>query len=102
MDVIVLPTYREGLRMVPLEAAAMELPVVATRIPGCTDAVVDGVTGTLVPVHDAAALTEAIRKYLECPELRTRHGRAGRERILRDFRPEDMWREYIRICGTAA
>ena len=93
MDVLVLPTYREGLPMVLLEAAAMELPVVATRIPGCTDAVIDGVTGILVPVRDAGALTEAVRKYLECPELRTRHGRAGRERVLCDFRPEDMWRE---------
>lgn len=93
MDVLVLPTYREGLPVVPLEAAAMELPVVATRIPGCIEAVVDGVTGTLVPVHDAGELTEAIRKYLECPELRRRHGRAGRERVLRDFRPEDIWRE---------
>ena len=93
MDVVVLPTYREGLPVVPLEAAAMELPVVATRIPGCTDAVIDGVTGTLVPVHDAGALTEAIQRYLECPELRTKHGRAGRERILSDFRPQDMWQE---------
>ncbi len=93
MDVVILPTYREGLPVVPLEAAAMELPVVATRIPGCTDAVMDGVTGTLVPVHDAGGLTEAVRKYLECPELRTRHGRAGRGRILRDFHPEDVWRE---------
>ena len=93
MDVVVLPTYREGLGMVLLEAAAMELPVVATRVPGCTDAVIDGVTGTLVPVRDSDSLTEAIRRYLECPELRTKHGRAGRERILRDFRPGDMWRE---------
>jgi glycosyltransferase involved in cell wall biosynthesis len=95
MDVVVLPTYREGLPVVPLEAAAMELPVVATMIPGCIDAVADGVTGALVPVRDAGALMEAIRKYLECPELRTRHGRAGRERVLRDFRPEDMWREIF-------
>src|SRR5262249_8583139 len=48
MDVAVLPTYREGFGIVAIEAAAMELPVVATRIPGCVDAVEDGVTGTLV------------------------------------------------------
>lgn len=96
MDVIALPTYREGLGMVLLEAAAMELPVVATRIPGCIDAVIDGATGILVPVRDAGALTEAILKYLECPELRTRHGKAGRERILSDFCPEDMWQEVYK------
>ena len=49
MDVVVLPTYREGFPVVPMEAAAMELPVVATEVPGCVDAVQDSVTGTLVP-----------------------------------------------------
>jgi glycosyltransferase involved in cell wall biosynthesis len=90
-DVVVLPTYREGLPVVPLEAAAMAVPVVATRIPGCVDAVQDGVTGALVPVHDAAALADAIAAYVRDPELRRRHGRAARERVLRDFRPAAMW-----------
>lgn len=58
------PTYREGLPYVPLEAAAMEVPVVASRVPGCTEAVADGVTGTLVPARDAGALAEALRRYL--------------------------------------
>ncbi|HEX3159225.1 MAG TPA: glycosyltransferase family 4 protein, partial [Gemmatimonadaceae bacterium] len=49
MDLVALPTYREGFPNVPLEAAAMALPVVATRVPGCVDAVADGATGTLVP-----------------------------------------------------
>jgi glycosyltransferase involved in cell wall biosynthesis len=93
MDVVVLPTYREGFPIVPIEAAAMELPVVATEVPGCVDAVQDSVTGTLVPPRDAAALTEAIRLYLLDPELRRRHGRAGRERVLREFRQEDIWEE---------
>src|SRR5260370_42613531 len=44
MDVVVLPSYREGLPVVPLEAAAMALPVAATRIPGSRDAVEHGVT----------------------------------------------------------
>ncbi len=101
MDVVVLPTYREGLPNVPLEAAAMSRPVVATRIPGCIDAVVDGETGTLVPPRDEGALAEAIRRYLHDPELRRRHGLAGRERVLRDFRQEVMWeamyQEYVRL-----
>lgn len=92
MDILVLPTYREGLPYVPLEAAAMELPVIATRITGCVDAVVDGTTGLLVPPRDVPALTHAIRTLLQDPELRKKMGQAGRERILRDFRPEDIWR----------
>lgn len=101
MDVVVLPTYREGFPVVPMEAAAMELPVVATSVPGCVDSVRNGVTGILVPPYDAAALTEAIRGYLLDPALRHRHGRAGRERMLQEFRQEDVWEalytEYKRL-----
>lgn len=101
MDVVCLPTYREGFPNVPLEAAAMGLPVVATNIPGCVDAVVDGVTGTLVPPRDAGALADALMAYIRNPGLRRRHGLAGRERVLRDFRPEDIWealyQEYVRL-----
>jgi glycosyltransferase involved in cell wall biosynthesis len=93
MDVVVMPTYREGFGQVAIEAAAMELPMIATEVPGCVDAVQDGVTGTLVPPHDAAALADAIRGYLLDPDLRRRHGLAGRERVLREFRPEDIWEE---------
>jgi glycosyltransferase involved in cell wall biosynthesis len=101
MDMVTLPTYREGFPNVPLEAAAMELPVVATRVAGCIDAVVDGITGTLVPPRDAAALAVALRKYASDPALRRRQGMAGRERALRDFAPELIWQalyqEYDRL-----
>jgi lipopolysaccharide/colanic/teichoic acid biosynthesis glycosyltransferase/glycosyltransferase involved in cell wall biosynthesis len=106
MDVVVLPTYREGFPVVPLEAAAMELPVVATRIPGCVEAVQDGVAGTLVPVRDAAALANALRAYLREPRLRLEHGLAGRARIGRFFQPEQMgealYQEYRRLLAHSA
>lgn len=91
MNVLILPTYREGFPNAPLEAAAMSLPVVATDVPGCVDAVQDGVTGTLVPARNADALTKAIEMYLNDSELRTQHGSAGRKRVLRDFQPEMIW-----------
>lgn len=101
MDLLALPTYREGFPNVPLEAAAMSLPVVATRIPGCVDAVEDGVTGTLVPVRDADELAFAIHQYLEDPAMRLNHGVAGRARVLREFRQEVIWEamyeEYSRL-----
>ena len=100
-DVCVLPTYREGLPATLLEAAAMEVPVVATRIPSCVDAVVDGVTGMLVRPRDAGALAHAVAAYLINPELRRRHGRAARQRILDEFRPDVIWQslygEYARL-----
>jgi len=103
MDLVVLPTYREGFGLVAIEAAAMELPVVATRIPGCVDAVQDGITGTLVPVRDGLALAVACRRYLRDSELGLRHGQAGRQRVLRDFQPEALWeamfQEYVRLLS---
>ncbi|MBS3909310.1 MAG: sugar transferase [Actinobacteria bacterium] len=101
MDVLALPSYREGFPVVPMEAAAMAVPVVATRVPGCIDAVQDNVTGALVPAYDAAALREAIARYLQDPELRRAHGQAGRMRVERDFQPEVIWEalyaEYGRL-----
>ena len=86
LDLLLLPTYREGFGTVLLEAAAMEIPVVATRITGCVDAVRDGETGTLVPARNAEALTSAVRAYLRDPELRRLHGLRGRQRVLARLR----------------
>lgn len=103
LDLVVLPTYREGFPASLLEASAMELPVIATRIPGCVDAVRDGETGLLVPVRDAEALTAAIRAYLDDPILRRQHGANGRHRALRDFDPESLrkalFQEYLRLLA---
>lgn len=93
VELLVNPSYREGFNVALLEAAAMGLPVVASRVPGCADPVVEGVTGTLVPVREATALAQAIENYLLDPALREQHGRAGRERILRDFQPKQIWQE---------
>jgi lipopolysaccharide/colanic/teichoic acid biosynthesis glycosyltransferase/glycosyltransferase involved in cell wall biosynthesis len=103
-DLLLLPTYREGFGNVVIEASAMALPVVATRVPGCIDSVEDGVTGVLVHARDAASLAGAIRAYLLSPALRLAHGQAGRERVLRDFRPEPIRRqsleEYRHLLGV--
>lgn len=88
MDVLALPTYREGFPNVPMEAASMAIPVVATRVVGCVDAIEDGITGTLVPPQDAWALELALEAYLKSPGRGERHGRAARERALADFQPE--------------
>jgi len=99
-DVMALPTYREGVPNVLLEAASMQVPVVATEIPGCVEAVKDGITGKLVPVKEVDALADAIATYLDSGEMRELHGKAGRERMLADFQQERIWEsiynEYLR------
>ncbi|MCP4189835.1 MAG: glycosyltransferase family 4 protein [Planctomycetaceae bacterium] len=91
MDLFTLPSYREGLPTVLLEAAAMRLPVVATRVTGCVDAVVEGHTGLLVSRGNVDQLANAIRRYVRDPELRRRHGLAARARIVNDFQPLAVW-----------
>jgi len=88
IDVLVLPTWREGFPTVPLEAAAMAIPVVATTATGCVDAIDDGVTGTLVPVRDARVLAAATERYLRDPDLRAAHGAAGATRVRNLFSRE--------------
>ena len=85
MDVVVLPSYREGLPTVLMEAAAMGRPVVATDIRGCHDVVVDGETGLLVPVGDVEALTTAVLRLLRDGGLGQRMGAAARGRAEERF-----------------
>jgi glycosyltransferase involved in cell wall biosynthesis len=94
MDVLAFPSHREGLPTVAIEAAAMEVPVVGFRATGVVDAVDDGVTGTLVPPGDVDAFAAAVVRYLDHPQLRHEHGMAGRQRVLKRFRPERIWQAW--------
>ena len=95
MDIFTLPSHREGLPNVILEASAMGLPVISTFASGCKDAVRDSKTGVLVPVDNAHSIAQAIRLYLDSPELVKEHGRNGREFVLSDYRPEDIWQSQL-------
>src|SRR5262249_13876117 len=79
MDVFVRAPHREGFPRAAMEAAAMGLPVVATDVRGCREVVDDGVTGSLVPVDDPAALVEALWA-LQDPGRRGALGAAARMR----------------------
>lgn len=85
LDVLVLPTYREGLPQVLLEAAAMQVPVVTTRVTGCIDAVIHETTGLLVPARAPEQLAHAVLSLLNDPVRREHMGARARERALRDF-----------------
>jgi glycosyltransferase involved in cell wall biosynthesis len=103
MDIMVLPTYREGFPVTPLEAAAMELPVVATWVDGCSEAVADGVTGLLVPSRNSSVLAAKIQSLLQNPGVRKAMGAAGRRRVLTSFNPNAIWeslyQEYASLLG---
>jgi len=84
-DVLLHSSLSEGVPTVVLEAMACELPVVVTDVGGVREAVTDGVKGLLVPPRDPAALADALERLWLDPDLRARLGRAGRERVLREF-----------------
>jgi glycosyltransferase involved in cell wall biosynthesis len=84
-DICVLPTFREGLPQVALEAGAMEVPLLATRVPGVVNAVAHGKTGLLVPPRDAKALASSARLLIENAALRRRLGQAGRRFVAERF-----------------
>lgn len=96
-DVLVLPSKFEGTANVLLEAMMRARPVVATRIPGNTEVVVDGQTGILVPVKSPLELARGIRQLLADPESAAEMGRKGRERVLSEFSIETMIANYRRL-----
>lgn len=78
-NIVALPSYREGLPRVLVEAAACARAVVTTDVPGCRDAIIPDVTGLLVSVRDSQALADALQRLIEQSELRAAMGQAGRQ-----------------------
>ena len=96
-DVFVLPSRFEGFPLAIVEAMRASLPVVATSVGSVGEAVVDGVTGRLVPPDDPAALACALRQLIDDPDTRVRLGHAGRKRAEELFSLETMTRAYVRL-----
>lgn len=85
-DCIVLPSYREGMPRVIMEAMSMERPVITTDTAGCRETVDNNVSGYLVPLRNASTLAQAMMSFIHLdPEARASMGRAGREKVLREF-----------------
>lgn len=85
VDVVALPSYREGLPRGLIEAAAAGLAVVTTDVPGCREVVSDGIDGLLVPAKDAIALARAIATLQDDPRLRKQLGAAARSKAMAEF-----------------
>lgn len=96
-NMVVLPSYREGLPKVLIEAAACARAVVTTDVPGCRDAIEAERTGLLVPVRDASALADAIQRLLESPDLCRQMGEAGRMLAERTFTIEQVIDAHLAV-----
>jgi len=101
MDVVVLPSYREGFPAVALEAAAAGKPIVATRVTGTQDAVLDRETGLLAPARNSGSLAGAIGTLLSDKARAKRMGLAARRRVVSEFPSERVWEGLLAIYQKA-
>lgn len=97
LDLLMAPSLREGFGLAVLEAMALGIPVIATRVGGLSELVAEGETGLLVPPADPPALAAALHRMLEDPALRRRLGEAGRARARRDFTIGRMAEETLAV-----
>lgn len=84
-DILCIPSYREGFGTVVIEAAAMGVPAVGTRIYGLSDAIIDGETGLLVEPKNVAELTDALLRLISDEELRKQLGKNAKQRAINEF-----------------
>jgi len=95
-DCVVLPSYREGLSRVLLEAASMEKSIITTDVPGCKDVVDHGVNGFLCKVKDSQSLANAMIDMIELPlEKRKAMGKKSREKVVNEFHEDILISKYI-------
>jgi sugar transferase (PEP-CTERM/EpsH1 system associated) len=97
MSIFVLPSRNEGISNTILEAMATGLPVVATRVGGSPEIVLDGITGVLINDDDVSGMVSALSMYIEDREMRRRHGMAARERVQANFSLGAMVARYLDV-----
>ena len=101
-DFFVLASHYEGFPLTTLEAMRAGLPAIVTDAGGAAEAVVDGVTGYIVPRGDVDALRERIHTLVDHPELRASMGEAARERYLTNFKFDRMYDATLALYQEAA
>ncbi|WP_425084702.1 glycosyltransferase family 4 protein [Ruegeria profundi] len=99
-DVLVLPSFAEGVPVTLMEAMASGLPVLATRVGGISELVEDGVSGYLVPPGNADALTARLRDLLSDADLRARMGQEGRAKVTAEFNQKTEASRLAKLINT--
>lgn len=96
-NLVVLPSYREGLPKILIEAAACGRAVITTDVPGCRDAIEVNQTGLLVPVRDTHSLAAAMKRLIENAEYRQQLGTAGRALAEQEFTIEHVVAVHLQV-----
>ena len=98
--IICLPSYREGLPKVLIEAAALEKPIVTTDVPGCREIVINERNGLLVPVRDSKNLSLALKKLIENKDMQKEMGIEGRKLVVKNFTSKDFIFRSMNVYET--
>ena len=85
VDLVVLPSWREGLSRTLIESASMEIPIITTNVSGCNDIVDHGINGILVPKKDIESLSLAMEFILKNPKFAKKLGIAARKKVINQF-----------------
>jgi len=104
-DVLCLPSYREGFGSIVIDAAAMGVPAIGSRIPGLTDSIVENETGLLFPAGDVEALVKHMSRLIESPALRQQMGDRARTRVDAFFTADQLYlalKEFYMACAVAS
>ena len=96
-DIVILPSWREGLSKSLLEAASMSLPIITTDAPGCVDLIEDKHSGFIVPVRNKDKLKSAIKKYIENPKLAIKFGGNARKKIAKEYTLQKINNKILKI-----
>ena len=96
MDIFILPSYREGFPTSVLEASAMKLPIITTRVTGCIDSIIEGETGLFVE-HNIESIVEAIEKLYKSKCLRKSFSTNGRRFVEMNFEQHIIWEEIEKL-----
>lgn len=105
LDIMVMTSLTiESFSMATVEAMAMEVPVIGTKVGALPEVIADGETGLLIPLGDVDALCRALRYLIDNPQIRVQMGKRGREKVLERFTIEENVRKteelFLQLLGT--
>ena len=100
-DLVVLPSWREGLSKSLIEAGSMECPIITTNVPGCNDIIDNNVNGLLVPLRQPKELEKAIEKLLSNPTRAIAFGVSARKKVKSKFEVSSINNMNIDLYSSA-
>lgn len=95
-DALILPSYREGMPNVVMQAGALNRPCIVTDINGCNEIIIDGVNGNIVPRKDVEALFQQMKYYCTNRHIVKGMGEKSRELIVTRYKRQDLWNALLK------